>query len=43
MIYCFQRQSKNILFILHPDIKCKKERIEVIKDTKDYYINHYPR
>ena len=32
-----------MLFILHPDIKCKKERMEAIEDTKDYYINHYPQ
>lgn len=37
----FQVRFKDILFVLYPNIKNKEEMKELIKETLDYYINHY--
>lgn len=39
----FQGIFKDILFILYPSIHSKKEMIEAIYGTLNYYINEYPQ
>lgn len=39
----YQGQLKEILTVLYPDIKSKKELIEAIFKANDYYINYYPQ
>ena len=39
----FQGQLKEILTVLYPDIRTKKELIDAIYKANDYYINFYPQ
>lgn len=39
----FQGLFKDMLFILYPNIRSKKEMILAIEGTMDYYINKYPQ
>lgn len=39
----FQGQLKEILQVLYPSIKTKKELIEAVYKATDYYINYYPQ
>ncbi|MGL5352887.1 MAG: IS3 family transposase [Clostridium sp.] len=39
----FQGFFKDMLFILYPNIRSKKEMIRAIEGTMDYYINKYPQ
>lgn len=39
----FQGFFKDMLFILYPNIRSKKEMIHAIHGTMDYYINKYPQ